>query len=200
MKHERLNPKSLYIIAGCNGAGKTTASMTILPEILTCKEFVNADEIARGISPFNPSAVAVSAGKVMMKRIDELLEHDETFAIETTLASKVFTKTIKIAQSKGYTVALLFFWLQSVELAKKRVEARVKSGGHNVKADVIERRYRSGIKNLFELYAPIVDVLNIYNNTEELELIAQKKSKTAELFIIDKSKYGQIGCHYAKIR
>ena len=86
------------------------------------------------------------------------------------------------------------------EIAKKRVEARVKCGGHHVEHDVIERRYRSGIKNLFELYAPMVDVVNIYDNTEELELIMIKKSKTDELLIIDKSKYNQIGCYYAKIR
>ena len=200
MKYERLNPKSLYIIAGCNGAGKTTASMTILPDILTCREFVNADEIARGISPFNPTAVAVTAGKVMMKRIDELLIRDETFAIETTLASKVFTKTIKIAQSKGYTVALLFFWLQSVELAKKRVEARVKSGGHNVKADVIERRYRSGIKNLFELYAPMVDTFCIYDNTVYLEQIAQRVRENKELNVINKEKYALLEEYYGNCR
>jgi len=120
--NDRLNPKSLYIIAGCNGAGKTTACLTILPDILNCKEFVNADEIARGISPFNPSVVAVTAGKVMIKRINDLLEQNETFAIETTLASKTFTKTIQIAQSKGYLVVLLFFWLQSMRLQKKELK------------------------------------------------------------------------------
>jgi len=200
MGHEQLNPKSLYVIAGCNGAGKTTACLTILPDILICKEFVNADEIARGISPFNPSSVAITAGKIMMKRIDELLEHNETFAIETTLASKLFTKTINTAQSKGYTVALLYFWLQSVDMAKKRVEERVKSGGHNVEANVIERRYRSGIKNLFELYAPIVDTFCIYDNTVYLEQIAQKEFKRNELYIHNKEKYALLEDYYGNNR
>ena len=84
--------KNLYIISGCNGAGKTTASYTVLPEILDCKEFVNADEIARGLSPFNPESVAIEAGRLMLKRIDELLEKDATFSIETKLATKSYVK------------------------------------------------------------------------------------------------------------
>ena len=189
MSFEHINQKSLYIIAGCNGAGKTTASFTILPKILNCKEFVNADEIAKGISPFNPSSVSVTAGKIMLKRISELIEKNETFSIETTLASKLFTKTIKTAQDNGYLTILLFFWLQNVETAKNRVAQRVKSGGHNIETDVIERRYISGIKNLFELYAPIVDILCIFDNTENLERIAQKELGSKEISVLNKEKF-----------
>ena len=82
--------KNLYVIAGCNGAGKTTASFTILPEILDCKEFVNADEIARGISPFQPESVSFEAGRIMLKRIDDLLKENIIFAFETTLATKSY--------------------------------------------------------------------------------------------------------------
>ena len=198
--NDRLNPKSLYIIAGCNGAGKTTACLTILPDILNCKEFVNADEIARGISPFNPSVVAITAGKVMIKRINELLEQNETFAIETTLASQTLTKTIHIAQSKGYVVVLLFFWLQNVEIAKKRVESRVKCGGHHVEPGVIERRYTAGIKNLFELYAPMVDTFCIYDNTVYLEQIAQKVLENKELLVMNKEKYALLKEYYGNCR
>ena len=110
--------KNLYIISGCNGAGKTTASYTVLPEILDCKEFVNADEIARGLSPFNPESVAIEAGRLMLKRIDELLEKGETFSIETTLATKSYINLVRRAQAKGYVVKVLFFWLNSPELAQ----------------------------------------------------------------------------------
>jgi predicted ABC-type ATPase len=113
--------KKLYIIAGCNGAGKTTASFTILPEILNCKEFVNADEIAKGLSPFQPEKVSFEAGRIRLKRIDELVKENRDFAFETTLSTRSYRNTIISAQANGYMVTLLFFWLQSIELAKKRV-------------------------------------------------------------------------------
>lgn len=94
--------KNLYIISGCNGAGKTTASYTVLPEILDCKEFVNADEIAHGLSPFNPESVAIEAGRLMLKRIDELLDRDVSFSIETTLATKSYINLVRRAQKQGY--------------------------------------------------------------------------------------------------
>jgi len=106
--------KRLYIIAGPNGAGKTTASFTILPEILNCKEFVNADEIARGISPFNPERVSIKAGKLMLNRIKELISKGETFAFETTLSSKYFVALIKEAKGKNYEVVLLFLMLNTL--------------------------------------------------------------------------------------
>jgi len=80
--------KKLYIIAGCNGAGKTTASYTILPEILDCKEFVNADEIAKGISPFQPDKAGIEAGRYLLIRINKLVANGENFAFETTLSTK----------------------------------------------------------------------------------------------------------------
>ncbi len=147
----------LYIIAGCNGAGKTTASFTILPDILGCKEFINADEIARGLSPFQPDKVGIEAGRIMLHRIQELLAQGKTFAFETTLATKSYQNTIKQAQSLGYTVTLVFFSLDSIELAIDRVKTRVLEGGHNIPADVIARRYQNGLKNLFEIYSEIVD-------------------------------------------
>lgn len=172
-----MEEKKLYIIAGCNGAGKTTASFTILPEILSCKEFVNADEIARGLSPFQPEKVAIQAGRLMLSRIEELLLWQENFAFETTLATKTYTNTIKKAQKKGYQVILLFFWLESVALAQKRVALRVKEGGHSIPCEVIERRYTSGIKNLFHLYLPLVDECYIFDNSKENYLsIAEKEN------------------------
>ncbi len=170
-----MSEKNLYVVAGCNGAGKTTASFTILPEIIKCKEFVNADEIAKGLSPFHPENVAFESGRIMLNRINELLKENKTFAFETTLSSRSYKNKIIEAKAKGYTVTLLFFWLQSVELAKARVRIRVSEGGHNISPDVIERRYFRGIKNLFDLYLPIVDGALVFDNSHgEHELLAQK--------------------------
>jgi predicted ABC-type ATPase len=183
-----MQEKKLYIISGCNGAGKTTASFNILPDLLNCKEFVNADEIARGLSPFQPENVSIEAGRLMLKRIDELINSNQDFSFETTLSTKSFINTIEFAKSKGYYVTLIFFWLESIELAKDRVRKRVTEGGHNIESDVIERRYKAGIKNLFKLYYNKVDSLLIYDNsTAESELIAEKEIED-ELFTIHNSQ------------
>jgi predicted ABC-type ATPase len=188
--------KNLYIIAGCNGAGKTTASFTILPEILDCKEFVNADEIAKGLSPFQPEKVAVEAGRIMINRINDLLEDNLSFAFETTLASKSYKNKILFAKNKGYTVTLLFFWLQTIELAKDRVATRVLEGGHNIPNDVIERRYINGIKNLFSIYLPIVDDVMIFDNSLIKSELILSKSNNSEILIHNVHKYNQLKNYY----
>lgn len=191
--------KNLYIIAGCNGAGKTTASFTILPEILDCKEFVNADEIAKGLSPFQPETVSIQAGRIMLQRIQELLLDNASFSFETTLATRTYKATIKKAKQKGYRVTLLFFWLQNVELAKERVKCRVSEGGHNIESGIIERRYINGIKNLFDIYIEIVDELLLFDNSEgKHHLIAEKKDKK-DLVIINKQKFEQLTKYYGKV-
>ena len=181
--------KQLYIIAGCNGAGKTTASFTILPEVLGCKEFINADEIAKGLSPFQPESVAMQAGRIMLARMDELLQKRETFAFETTLATKSYKQKIEWAQANGYEVTLLFFWLDSPNMAKKRVAQRVAEGGHSIPSETIERRYHNGIVNLFAIYIDMVDICYIFDNSEgRKELIAQKE-KHKEMVIYNNDKF-----------
>lgn len=184
--------KNLYIIAGCNGAGKTTASFTILPEILDCKEFVNADEIAKGLSPFQPEKVALESGRIMISRINDLLKEGMSFAFETTLASKSYKNKIELAKSKGYSVTLLFFWLQTIELAKNRVATRVLEGGHNIPNNVIERRYVNGIKNLFSIYLPIIDDVMIFDNSQSKSQLIASKSDNSQLLIHDVQKYNQL--------
>ena len=170
-----MDRKNLYIIAGCNGAGKTTASFTILPEIINCDEFINADEIARGLSPFQPDKVAFEAGRIMLNRINTLITGLKTFAFETTLATKSYKNYIIKAKKKGYKISLIFFWLNSVELAKARVKNRVKEGGHHIPEDVIERRYKKGVQNLFDIFLPLSDnALIIDNSYGNQELIAEK--------------------------
>lgn len=189
----------MFIIAGCNGAGKTTASYTILPEILNCDEFVNADEIAKGLSPFHPESEAIQAGRLMLKRINNLISKGQDFAFETTLATKSYRNVVHKAQKNGYHVTVLFFWLRSPELAIKRVETRVKEGGHNIANNVILRRYENGLKNFFRIFQTIVDEwMFIDNSGEPYEIIARKNStgeilknidKWNELLKIYKSKY-----------
>ena len=181
--------KQLYIIAGCNGAGKTTASFTILPEVLDCKEFINADEIAKGLSPFQPESVAMQAGRIMLARMDELLQKGETFAFETTLATKSYKQKIEWAQANGYEVTLLFFWLDSPNMAKKRVAQRVAEGGHSIPSETIERRYYNGITNLFAIYIDMVDICYIFDNSEgRKELIAQKE-RHKDIVIYNNDKF-----------
>lgn len=166
--------KKLYIIAGCNGAGKTTASYTILPEILDCKEFVNADEIAKGISPFQPEKAGIEAGRFMLKRIKKLLMSGENFAFETTLSTRSYVQFVERAKELNYQVTCLFFWLDSDDLAVSRVARRVKEGGHHIPEDVIRRRYKSGLENFFRLFLPKVDNWLFVNNSgDTYEIVAE---------------------------
>ena len=190
----------LYIIAGCNGAGKTTASFTILPEVLGCKEFINADEIAKGLSPFQPESVAMQAGRIMLARMDELLQKGETFAFETTLATKSYKQKIEWAQANGYEVTLLFFWLDSPNMAKKRVAQRVAEGGHSIPSETIERRYHNGIVNLFAIYIDMVDICYIFDNSEGERTPIAKKYKGGKEIIYNTDLYNQMKNSYEKER
>ena len=192
--------KQLYIIAGCNGAGKTTASFTILPEVLNCKEFINADEIAKGLSPFQPESVAMQASRIMLARMDELLQKGETFAFETTLATKSYKQKIEWAQANGYKVTLLFFWLDSPNMAKKRVAQRVAEGGHNIPSETIERRYYNGIANLFTIYIDMVDICYIFDNSEGERTPIAKKYKGGKEIIYNTDLYNQMKNSYEKER
>jgi len=147
----------LYILSGCNGAGKTTASYTLLPELLECREFVNSDEFAKYLSPFNPSEAAISASRYMLEKIRYLLHKNADFCIETTLATRSLLNTIQQAKEQGYKITLLYFWLNSPELAVERVRERVLNGGHNIPEDVIRRRYIRGLKYFFDTYQPVCD-------------------------------------------
>jgi predicted ABC-type ATPase len=184
--------KNLYIISGCNGAGKTTASYTVLPEVLHCKEFVNADEIAKGLSPFNPESVAIEAGRLMLQRIEDLLSKEESFSIETTLATKSYINLVRRAQEKGYTVRLLFFWLNSPDLALQRIAERVAKGGHNIPEPIVRRRYVAGICNLFRLFMSEVDSWEIYDNSRYPAVQIARGGKDDETSIIVESTYKTI--------
>ncbi len=157
---------NIYVIGGANGSGKTTTAKRVLPNSLEVIEYVNADEIAAGISMFNPESVAILAGRLMLERLEILANSGVNFAFETTLAARYFASFLRKFKLKGYNINLIFFWLQSPELAIERVRRRVESGGHNIPEDVIRRRYTRGVKNLFKLYMPLCDNWVIYDNSK----------------------------------
>lgn len=191
--------KNLYIIAGCNGAGKTTASYTVLPEMLGCREFVNADEIARGLSPFNPESVALQAGRLMIERVMHLMKEGQDFAFETTLATRSYVKLIKKAQSVGYFVSLIFFSLPTPEQAVQRVARRVSQGGHNIPTDVIYRRYDAGLRNFFQLYSPLVDFWSLYdNNICPTFRIASGWRQSEKMDVVDAQRYYEMQQTYSQ--
>lgn len=177
---------TLYIIAGPNGAGKTTASTFLLPDVFNTDIFINADIIAAQLNPSNPEAVAIRAGRIMLERVQETLAAKQTFAIETTLATKSYLNLVNQAQLLGYEVVLYFFYLPSAEMAKERVKLRVSKGGHNIPPEVIERRYEAGIKNFF-YYILKVDRWRFYKNNETPpEFIAEgEREGVAKIYNLD---------------
>ncbi|MDD5362716.1 MAG: zeta toxin family protein [Ignavibacteria bacterium] len=158
--------KRIYFIAGCNGAGKTTVSITLFPELLDCTEYVNADSIAKGISPFNPDSVSFVSGRLMIDRINNLLAAGLDFAVETTLTTLSYTSLFKECVKSGYKIILIFFWLNNSRLAIKRISERVKNGGHHVPDEIVIRRYFKGINNLFDIFIPLSDIWYIYDNSD----------------------------------
>ena len=182
----------LYIISGCNGAGKTTASYTMLPEMLECSEFVNSDEFAKGLSPFNPEKASIQASRMMLMKIRYLLKKQQDFAIETTLATRTLLKIAKQAQMAGYTVTLLYFWLNSPDLAIERVRARVEAGGHDIPEETIRRRYSTGIYYFFNLYAPICERWILTDNSQIPFRVIAEGTKDEVINIRDEETYSKI--------
>ena len=191
-KFINLNMPRLYIISGCNGAGKTTASYSLLPEMLDCKEFVNSDEFAKGLSPFDPSKASIQASRYMLMKIRYLLKRGSDFAVETTLATRTLVKIANTAQAAGYTVTLLYFWLNSPDLAVERVRARVEAGGHNIPEDTIRRRYNTGIFYFFNLYAPICERWILADNSQIPFRVIAEGSKDEVINIRDEETYAKI--------
>lgn len=153
------------VIAGPNGAGKSTLAPAIARDGFQLRDFVNADEIARGLSGFDPASAALQAGRLMLRRLEELASHRASFAFETTLATRSYAPWLRSLKTAGYRVELLFVWLPSSELAIQRVADRVRLGGHDIPVDVIRRRYELGLRNLFRLYLPIADRWTVVDNS-----------------------------------
>ena len=181
----------MYIISGCNGSGKTTASYMLLPELLDCSEFVNSDEFAKSLAPFHPETAYITASRYMLKKLRYLFARREDFCIETTLATRSLLKMVRTAQDQGYFVTVVYLWLNSPEIAVQRVAARVEAGGHDVPPDVIRRRYYTGLEYFFELYAPVCDKwMLVDNSTNEFRIVAEGSSKGTT--VRDLTLYNQI--------
>ncbi|MBS0359159.1 MAG: zeta toxin family protein, partial [Proteobacteria bacterium] len=166
----------LYMIGGANGSGKTTVSMSLLPKLLDCYEYVNADSIAAALSPFAPEATAIQAGRLMLDRIHHLTEQKKDFAFETTMSSRTFVPFLKKAKQNGYQINLLFMWLQNPSLAINRVSNRVRDGGHNIPEKIIIRRYKRSLNNFLNLYLPLADEWALYDNSSNIPAtIAEKE-------------------------
>ncbi len=178
----------LYIIAGPNGAGKTTFAKEFLPSYAKCSNFVNADLIALGLSPFSPAQVSIKAGKLLLGEIDNFIIRKMDFAFETTLAGRTYINLIKEVKSKGYSVHIFFLWIPSEDLAKQRIKQRVKQGGHHVPDADVKRRLRRSLKNFFNHYSPLVDGWDIFDNSgSEPKLVVKSNEKGFQ--IIDKELY-----------
>jgi predicted ABC-type ATPase len=158
--------KKILIIAGPNGAGKTTFATEFLPNEAGCPEFVNADLIAAGLSPFQPDQVAFAAGRLMLGRIDELVTAGKSFAFETTLSSRSWLRLIPRWKSLGYRVKLYFLTLPDPEFALRRVERRVRFGGHDIPAATVRRRFQRGFENLRNHYCVVVDEWSVYDGSQ----------------------------------
>ena len=148
-------PPTIYVIAGCNGAGKTTFAREFLPKEVKCLRFLNADELARGLSPLKPSAGAVRAARLLLTQVDECLRRRETFALESTLSGKTYIRFFRRARELGYEIELHYFWLSSPALAIARVRQRVQQGGHHVPAADIRRRFKRSLVHLLDDYLPL---------------------------------------------
>jgi len=157
---------TIYIISGCNGAGKTTFAKEFLPKEVKCLRFLNADEIARGLSPFKPSASAVQAGRLLLKQIDDSLHRRETFALETTLSGIAYIHLFRRARQLGYEIELHYLWLSSPAQAVARVRHRVQLGGHNVPVGDIRRRFKRSLVHLLDDYLPLASSWAIWDGRE----------------------------------
>jgi len=181
--------KDVVMIGGPNGAGKTTAAATVLPRMLGIREFVNADEIARGLSPFNPEGSALAAGRLMIERMYDLMHGGESFAFETTCSGRGHLQTLLKCRDAGYRVTLIFLWLPSPDVALARVARRVAQGGHGIPDDVVIRRYAAGLRNMRQLYLPIADIAYIYDNTDQGGILIAERRPGSPLAVRDRHRW-----------
>ena len=186
-----MNNKNVYIIAGPNGSGKTTFARKFLPDYVKCPNFVNADLIAQGLSPFSPQTAAIKAGKLVLQQIHEFVIAEVDFAFESTLAGKTYINLFKKLEKKGYKLHLFFLWIPNAELAIARIKDRVAEGGHDVPVQDVRRRFRRSICNFFKLYQPLLDSWMLFNNAGSIpKLVA--KTKNGQILIVDQQLFGQI--------
>lgn len=169
MKGEKIRKSSptLIVFAGANGAGKTTLAEQFLPYV-KIKEFVNADEIAKGLSPFNPTGQKLLAGKLLIGRVENLVSRRESFAIETTLSGNTLMRVLMSAKAQGYYIKMYYIYTSNVDINLRRIENRVRQGGHSVPIMDVRRRYKRSIQNFFYRYFTLCDMIGIYDGSSEI--------------------------------
>jgi len=155
---------TIYIIAGCNGAGKTTLAREYLPHEVKCLRFLNADELARGLSPLDPSAGAFKAGRLLLKEIHDSISKRETFALESTLSGRTYLQMFREARGVGYSIELHYLWLASPAQAIARVRLRVRNGGHDVPVGDVRRRFHRSLEHLIQDYLPLASRWTVWDN------------------------------------
>ena len=188
MKNKNLRP-NLYIIADPNGAGKTTFARKFLPQYVECLEFVNADFIAGGLSPFAPERAAIHAGRLMLEQIHSLTERGLDFGFETTLSGKTYVKLLQEMKRRGYFIHIFFLWITDVELALERIKLRVRNGGHHIPEAIVRRRFGRSLPNFLRFYKPLADSWTIFDNSSDVpQMIAFEESGRLE--IVDRDLFG----------
>ena len=184
----RENQPTCYVIAGPNGAGKTTFALRYLPEITGCRNFINADLIADGLSPLDPSRVQLEAGKILLREIKTRVRKGEDFAFETTLSGRSYVRLLKELRSKDWKIVLFYLWIPSAEFSRLRVQQRVEAGGHDIPDDAIARRYPRTIDNFLNVFTPLCDEISCYDNSNPKPLLIFEQ-RGRERNIIDKRRY-----------
>jgi len=186
-------PPQVLVIGGPNGAGKTTSSRRVFGELLEVSEFVNADVIAAGLSAFDPDSVALTAGRIMLERLRQLAADRANFAFETTLATRSFAPCLSKLRSNGYEVTVVYVWLNSPDLAIRRVATRVLKGGHHVPDETVRRRYHRSAANLLRLYLPLAHRVRVYDNSNPAHpLLVAEKPLSADLVVYNQPHWSQL--------
>jgi len=179
----RRKAPNCYIIAGSNGAGKTTFATRFLPGYAKCINFINPDLIARGLSPFDPDRALIRAGRLVSERIREMRDTRAEFAFETTLSGRAYLRVIADLRATGYRIHMFYLWIPGPELALLRIRERVEQGGHNVPARDVQRRFRRTLDNLLHLYRPHLDSLRLFDNsTSEPTLVFEDEQGQTTIY------------------
>jgi predicted ABC-type ATPase len=184
--------KDVVMIGGPNGAGKTSWAYSQLPSTLEVREFVNADEIARGFFPLDPEGSALAAGRLMIERLQALIHSGESFAFETTCAGRGHARLLQDCRAAGYRITLVFLWLPSADIALARVAQRVSEGGHRIPNDVIVRRYSIGIRNMVRIYLPLADIALIYDNSDRKGVLIASRRLNSPLVVHEANRWSKI--------
>ena len=188
---KRATDRHLYVIAGSNGAGKTTFAREFLPDYAHCRRFINPDLIAAGLSPFDPSAAAAEAGKVVLNEVQRAIHAGESFAFESTLSGRTYLRILRQAREAGFALHLFYLWIPSVDLALARIKDRVEAGGHNVPEPDVRRRYSRSLRNLFLLYGPEMSTIHFFDNSGETPNLIFKE-EAGKITVLNRPLYTKI--------